>query len=67
MKKSTLINKFENKIDSTLDALYEVRDVIATTDDYELDEIVNEMVEDLEVEIADAAEKVIEAIDKALD
>ncbi len=67
MKKNTLINKFESKLDLTLEALYEARDVISAIEDYELDELVNEMIEDLEVEIADAAEKVIEAIDNALD
>ena len=67
MKKSTLINKFEDKLDLTLDALYEARDVISAADDYELDELVNEIVEDLEGEIADASEKIREAVDKALD
>ena len=67
MKKSTLINKFEDKLDLTLDALYEARDVISAAEDYELDELVNEIVEDLECEIADASEKIREAVDKALD
>ena len=58
MKKSTLINKFESKLDLTLDALYEARDVISTADDYELDELVNEIVEDLEMAIADSSEKI---------
>ena len=51
MKKSTLINKFEDKLDLTLDALYDARDVISSADDYELDELVNTIVEELEVEI----------------
>jgi hypothetical protein len=67
MKKSTLINKFESKLDLTLDALYEARDVISAVEDYELDELVNEIVEDLEMVIADASEKIREAIDNALD
>ena len=67
MKKSTLINKFEDKLDLTLDALYEARDVISAADDYELDELVNEIVEELEDEIAYASEKIREAVDKALD
>ena len=67
MKKSTLINKFENKLDLTLDALYDARDVISSADDYELDELVNTIVEELEVEIADASEKIREAVDNALD
>ena len=67
MKKSTLINKFENKLDLTLDALYDARDVISSADDYGLDELVNTIVEELEVEIADASEKIREAVDNALD
>jgi hypothetical protein len=67
MKKSTLINKFENKLDLTLDALYDARDVISSADDYELDELVKTIVEELEVEIADASEKIREAVDNALD
>ena len=67
MKKSTLINKFEDKLDLTLDALYDARDVISSADDYELDELVNTIVEELEVGIADASEKIREAVDNALD
>ena len=67
MKKRTLINKFEDKLDLTLDALYDARDVISSADDYELDELVNTIVEELEVEIADASEKIREAVDNALD
>ncbi len=67
MKKSTLINKFEDKLDLTLDALYDARDVISSVDDYELDELVNQVVEDLECEIADASEKIRAAIDKAIE
>ena len=67
MKKSTLINKFENKLDLTLDALYDARDVISSADDYELDELVNTIVEELEVEISDASEKIREAVDNAIE
>jgi division protein CdvB (Snf7/Vps24/ESCRT-III family) len=67
MKKSTLINKFEDKLDLTLDALYDARDVISSADDYELDELVNTIVEELEVEISDASEKIREAVDNAIE
>ena len=67
MKKSTLINKFEDKLDLTLDALYDARDVISSVDDYELDELVNQVVEDLECEIADKVETIISAVDNALE
>ena len=67
MKKSTLINKFEDKLDLTLDALYDARDVISSVDDYELDELVNQVVEDLECEISDASEKIREAVDNAIE
>ena len=67
MKKSTLINKFEDKLDLTLDALYDARDVISSVDDYELDELVNEVVEELESQIADASEKIRAAVDNAIE
>jgi len=67
MKKSTLINKFEDKLDLTLDALYDARDVISSVDDYELDELVNEVVEELETQIADASEKIRVAVDNAIE
>ena len=67
MKKTTLISKFEKKIDEALDALYQARDVISTADDYELDELVNEIVEDLECEIADKVETIILSVDNALE
>jgi hypothetical protein len=67
MKKSTLINKFEDKLDLTLDALYDARDVISSADDYELDELVNTIVEELEVGISDASEKIREAVDNAIE
>jgi|TARA_R110000796_G_scaffold46899_3_gene113241 hypothetical protein len=67
MKKTTLISKFEKKIDEALDGLYQARDVISTADDYELDELVNQVVEDLECEIADKVETIIYAVDNALE
>lgn len=67
MKKSTLINKFEDKLDLSLDALYAARDVISSIEDYELDELVNELVEELEGQIATASEKIREAIDNVIE
>ena len=67
MKKTTLISKFEKKIDEALDGIYQARDIISAADDYELDELVNEVVEDLECEIADKVEPIISAVDNALE
>ncbi len=67
MKKTTLISKFEKKIDEALDGLYQARDIISAADDYELDELVNEVVEDLECEIADKVATIISAVDNALE
>ncbi len=67
MKKTTLISKFEKKIDEALDGIYQARDIISAADDYELDELVNEVVEDLECEIADKVETIISAVDNALE
>ncbi len=62
MKKSTLINKFESKLDSALEALYDARDIIEETGEIDTCDL-NETIESIEEQIADANEKVVEAIE----
>ncbi len=62
MKKSTLINKFESKLDATLEALYEARDVVEDTGEIDTEEL-NMTIESIEEQIADASEKVRELIE----
>ena len=66
MKKSTLINKFENKLDASLEALYEARDLIddlGEIDTYEL----NETIESIEEQVADASEAIRTAVEDLID
>lgn len=66
MKKSTLINKFESKLDATLEALYEARDVVEDTGEIDTEEL-NMTIESIEEQIADASEKVRELIENIED
>lgn len=66
MKKSTLINKFESKLDTSLEALYGARDLIedlGEIDTWKLNEDVEEIEEKIAVMstyIADAIESLVE-------
>jgi|14_taG_2_1085336.scaffolds.fasta_scaffold01912_4 hypothetical protein len=66
MKKSTLINKFEAKIDASVEALYDARDLIEDTgeiDTYFIDEAieeVEEMIAKLSNDVSDAVEDIEE-------
>ena len=66
MKKSTIINKFENKLDASLEALYAARaliDDLGEIDTYEL----NEAIESIEEQVADASEAIREAVENLID
>tara|TARA_R100001377_G_scaffold67219_1_gene42546 strand:- start:226 stop:429 length:204 start_codon:yes stop_codon:yes gene_type:complete len=67
MKKSTVLSKFEKKIDDALTCLYDARDVLSNVEDPELDELANDFVEELEVRIAEDVEKLREAVDNILE
>tara|TARA_R110001592_G_scaffold250497_2_gene513119 strand:+ start:14007 stop:14210 length:204 start_codon:yes stop_codon:yes gene_type:complete len=64
MKKTTIIGKLEKCIDKTLESLYDARDVLEEVEDIELDQLMNEIVEDLECDVADKVELLRERIDK---
>jgi hypothetical protein len=64
MKKTTIIFKLEKCIDKSLEALYDARDLLEEVEDIELDQLMNEIVEDLECNIADKVDDVRERIDK---
>jgi hypothetical protein len=66
MKKSTLINKFEAKLDSTLESLYEARDIVEETGEIDCYDL-NETIESIEEQIADASESVRELIDNLVE
>ncbi len=62
MKKSTLINKFETKLDNAMEALYDARDIIEETGEIDTDDL-NVIIESIEEQVAEASEKVVEAIE----
>ena len=62
MKKSTLINKFESKLDATLESLYDARDIVEDTGEIDTEEL-NATIESIEEQIADVSEKVRELIE----
>lgn len=64
MKKTTIIFKLEKCIDKSLESLYDARDLLEEVEDIELDQLMNEIVEDLECDIADRVETLRERIDK---
>jgi hypothetical protein len=66
MKKSTLINKFESKLDAALEALYDARDVVDETGEIDTEEL-NTTIESIEEQIADASESVRELIDSIVE
>ena len=66
MKKSTLINKFESKLDAALEALYDARDVVDETGEVDTEEL-NTTIESIEEQIADASESVRELIDSIVE
>ena len=66
MKKSTLIKKFEAKIDASIEALYDARELIEDTgeiDTYFIDEAIEEieeMIAKLSNDVSDSVEDLIE-------
>tara|TARA_R100000951_G_C2601931_1_gene168448 strand:- start:494 stop:697 length:204 start_codon:yes stop_codon:yes gene_type:complete len=64
MKKTTIIFKLEKCVDKSLEALYDARDLLEEVEDIELDQLMNEIVEELECDIADKVENLRERIDK---
>ena len=66
MKKSTLINKFEAKVDASVEALYDARDLIEDTgeiDTYFIDEAIEE-IEELVAKLSNNVSDSIEDIEE---
>ncbi len=66
MKKSTLINKFESKLDQALEALYDARDIVEETGEIDTFDL-NETIESIEEQVADASEAVRTAVEDLID
>jgi len=63
MKKSKVIYKLEKCVDQSLEALYDARDILEEVEDIELDELVNNIIEELEADIADKVDHIRERLD----
>jgi len=63
MKKSKVIYKLEKCVDQSLEALYDARDILEEVEDIELDELVNNIIEELETNIADKVDHIRERLD----
>ncbi|MDB4396203.1 hypothetical protein N9Z65_01160 [bacterium] len=63
MKKAKVVNKLEKYIDQTLESLYSARDFLEDVQDIELDEMMNEIIEELESDIADKVDQLHERLD----
>jgi hypothetical protein len=62
MKKSTLINKFEAKIDASIEALYDARDLIEDTGEIDT-YFINEAIEEIEEMIAKLSNNVSDSVE----
>jgi hypothetical protein len=63
MKKSKVIYKLEKCVDQSLEALYDARDILEEVEDIELDELVNNIIEEIEADIADKVDHIRERLD----
>ena len=61
MTRSSLLKKFDTKVQALYDCLYDVKELLDLTEDYELESIADKFVEDIEEVLSDG-EASIEAI-----
>lgn len=66
MKKSTLINKFESKIDASIQALYDARDLIEDTGEIDT-YFIDEAIEEIEEKIAKLSNDVGDSVEDLID
>lgn len=66
MKKSTLINKFESKLDTSLEALYGARDLIEDLGEIDTWKL-NEDVEEIEEKVAEMSTYIADAIESLVE
>ena len=66
MKKSTLINKFESKIDASIQALYDARDLIEDTGEIDT-YFIDEAIEEIEEMIAGLSNNVSDSVEDLID
>ena len=53
MTRSSLLKKFDTKVQTLYDCLYDVKELLDSTEDYELESIADKFVEDIEEVLGD--------------
>jgi|TARA_R110001583_G_scaffold189626_1_gene353231 hypothetical protein len=53
MTRSSLLKKFDTKVQALYDCLYDVKELLDSTEDYELESIADKFVEDIEEVLGD--------------
>ena len=61
MTRSSLLKKFDTKVQALYDCLYDVKELLDSTEDYELESAADQFVEDIEEVLSDG-ESSIEVI-----
>ena len=61
MTRSSLLKKFDTKVQSLYDCLYDVKELLDSTEDYELESAADKFVEDIE-EVLSEGEASVEVI-----
>jgi len=58
MTRSSLLKKFDTKVQSLYDCLYDVKELLDSTEDYELESAADQFVEDIEEVLSDGESSV---------
>ena len=65
MTRSSLLKKFDTKVQALYDCLYDVKELLDSTEDYELESAADQFVEDIEEVLSDG-EASVEVIKEAI-
>jgi len=58
MTRSSLLKKFDTKVQALYDCLYDVKELLDSTEDYELESAADQFVEDIEEVLSDGESSV---------
>ena len=58
MTRASLLKKFDTKVQSLYDCLYDVKELLDSTEDYELESAADQFVEDIEEVLSDGESSV---------
>tara|TARA_R110000787_G_scaffold61784_2_gene139782 strand:- start:357 stop:551 length:195 start_codon:yes stop_codon:yes gene_type:complete len=62
MKRNSVLKKFDKEIENLFDTLYTIKDILESTDDYELSELGFGFVDQMSEELQNGAESIREQI-----